>query len=299
MLHHQFSQKEFISILGFLLLLAAGSFLGGNYLAFSRGLNATGTEPMLSKMIQAYHLIPQVYVTDVDRDTLIIGALDGMTASLQDEFSYYVNEAELQDIEETDAHKADFTFFEDRRVGLITVRYLGSAFREQLPELVSAIQKDTPKALIIDLRDVSGGRNDADIALLEALVMNGEILRVVYKNQGDEVVTTDGEASLSMFPTVVLVNNKTGSAAEVVAAALQDHKKATIMGEPTYGKGTMQGLYGFQDGSGLNLTEAKWLRPSGGSVSGVGVLPDQEVMDDPTTEHDEVLETALEFLQAK
>jgi len=91
----------------------------------------------------------------------------------------------------------------------------------------------------------------------------------------------------------VLVNRGTASASEVVAAALRDNNLATIVGETTFGKGTVQEINLFDDGTSLKMTVAQWLSPNDDEIQGVGISPDFRIVDDETTTKDEALEKAL------
>ncbi len=96
---------------------------------------------------------------------------------------------------------------------------------------------------------------------------------------------------------VVIVNDGSASASEVVAEALQDNKRATILGTNTFGKGSVQTIIRLEDGSGLKLTTAKFYAPSGRSISEVGVTPDVIVEDKRSEDGDEQLDTAVEILK--
>jgi len=101
-------------------------------------------------------------------------------------------------------------------------------------------------------------------------------------------------------PLVVLVDGGTASASEIVAGALQDHKRATLIGERTYGKGSVQLVYDLSDASSLHVTVARWLTPNGHSIDGEGLSPDVEILfseDDHANGRDPQFLKAIEFLQ--
>ncbi len=131
------------------------------------------------------------------------------------------------------------------------------------------------KKIILDLRNNTGGYVTAAKDLLSLWIDDQDIL--IQKNHGKvtEVEHTyRGKAKLSNIPTVVLVNNSTASASEIVAGALKDYEKATILGETTFGKGVVQTLFNLDNGSLLKVTTAHWYTPKGTSVSDGGIKPD-------------------------
>jgi carboxyl-terminal processing protease len=103
---------------------------------------------------------------------------------------------------------------------------------------------------------------------------------------------------LANTPTVVLINEGTASASEIVAGALQDYQKATIVGKKSYGKGTVQEFETLKDGSSIRITVAKWYTPNGHSINKEGIKPDVEVgnPDDVKKDGDRQLEEALKIL---
>jgi C-terminal peptidase prc len=185
--------------------------------------------------------------------------------------------------------------------------------------LEAAYSEKSFKGLILDLRDSGGGRvNDAlyvmgwflkkgSVAFLETALQFKQFLQptVVY-------VETGREDYLSVFrniPLVVLVNDRTASASEMIAGALQHHRRAPLIGEQTYGKGSTTNTY-FTDDRRLTLTLSEWMLPDVTSVEGVGITPDFNIGDFPYNEgypecqeecflwEDEGVRTALAYLEA-
>jgi len=150
------------------------------------------------------------------------------------------------------------------------------------------------KALILDLRNNPGGLLDEAIEITDEFIDEGLIVSVKGRdpNETKEYYATKGE--IRDYPLVVIVNKGSASASEVVAEALQDSKRAKILGSKTFGKGSVQTIIRLDDGSGLKLTTAKFYAPSGRSISEIGVTPDIVVEDDKT--FDKPLERAIELL---
>lgn len=129
--------------------------------------------------------------------------------------------------------------------------------------------------VILDLRGNGGGYVSAAQDLL-SLWLDNQILTIQKsKHYGSsDMKTSAGQAILKDMKTIVLVNGSTASASEIVAGALQDYKKATILGEQTYGKGVVQNLFTLSDGSTLKVTTAEWYTPNDRSINNEGITPD-------------------------
>ncbi len=132
--------------------------------------------------------------------------------------------------------------------------------------------------VILDLRGNGGGYVAAAQDLLSLWLDGEDILIQKSKHFDDKVTSTaSGKALLKDMKTVVLVNGSSASASEIVAGALQDYEKATVVGEKTYGKGVVQELFKLSGGSLLKITTAEWYTPLGRSISETGIMPDVEV----------------------
>ena len=167
--------------------------------------------------------------------------------------------------------------------------------RTALLELESQNDKDL-RGVILDLRNNPGGLLGEAIEVVDEFVDQGLIVSVRgrSKEQTREFYATKN-GNFQQYPIVVIVNEGSASASEVVAEALQDSKRATILGTNTFGKGSVQTIIRLEDGSGLKLTTAKFYAPSGRSISEVGVTPD--VIVENTNAKDKQLETAVDLLK--
>jgi carboxyl-terminal processing protease len=127
------------------------------------------------------------------------------------------------------------------------------------------------------------------------------VVSIEYRDKKmNEKLKTSGNAQFPDLPLVVLVNRGSASASEIVAAAIQDLKRGVIMGETSYGKGTVQEVDPLPDGSSLRFTIARWLSPDGRDINKTGVVPDRKVElteDDFTKKYDRQLEEAVKYLQ--
>ncbi len=136
------------------------------------------------------------------------------------------------------------------------------------------------KGLILDLRRNPGGLLDQAIKVGDLFLSNATIVSTIGRDPNSkEIAMTTNRSKFSEFPIVVLLNEFSASASEIVAGALQDNHRAIIMGQRSFGKGSVQSVIKLGDGSGLKLTVARYYTPSGRSIQSEGIIPDIEVED--------------------
>jgi len=168
---------------------------------------------------------------------------------------------------------------EMRKDGIYVIKV--SNFNDDTQGLFEGAVQDVltknPKGLILDLRNNPGGYLETAISMASEWIKEGPVVVEQFNNNRRNENFADGNARLASFPTVVLVNGGSASASEIVAGALRDYKKATIVGENTFGKGSVQTLKDLSDGSSLKITIAKWLTPAGDAINEKGIKPDIEV----------------------
>jgi carboxyl-terminal processing protease len=154
------------------------------------------------------------------------------------------------------------------------------------------------KGIVLDLRDDPGGLLEAAISVSSLWVPEGNTIVQEKGTVGDVTHTATGGDELNGIPTAVLINSGSASASEITAGALHDNKTATLIGEKSYGKGVVQQLINFKDGSELKVTVASWYRPNGQNINKQGITPDQTVKEPTgaTPDNDPQLQAAEAFL---
>jgi carboxyl-terminal processing protease len=152
---------------------------------------------------------------------------------------------------------------------------------------VRALLDDGARGIVLDLRNNPGGLLNEAVSVASVFVEDGEIVSV-QKRGGDRESYDAVDDAFEDVPLVVLVDDGSASASEIVAGAVQDADRGSIVGETTFGKGTVQTIAQFSDGSGAKFTTARYLTPSGDSIEGVGVEPDVEATLDDDEEPVEV-----------
>lgn len=167
----------------------------------------------------------------------------------------------------------------------------------EFAEQVNGLLEKGFGGLILDLRDNGGGELDSAVEVARVFVPSGPIVHVVSAD-GQVNTKSATEAQLDV-PLVVLVNGNTASASEILSGALKDSGVATLVGTQTFGKGLVQGVYLYADGTAMKITEAKYLTPKQNDINGVGIKPDVivELPEDAVT--DVQLERAIAVLEQK
>lgn len=188
----------------------------------------------------------------------------------------------------------------ESNVAVIRLTQFGDDTGKELRDIITGLPAGT-RGIVLDLRNNGGGYMEAAQSIAGFfLPANSPAFSLVdAQGQKEEVPTTGTQ--LTTLPLVVLVNGYSASAAEVVAGALRDNGRATLVGEKTFGKGTIQTLLTYADGSMLRVTIARWFTPKGDSVGDVdgvhnGIVPTQHITDDEATEADEQLQKALSLI---
>lgn len=200
------------------------------------------------------------------------------------------------------------TMLTDEKVGYIYVSSFDEITTSQFNDAITDLEKKNAEGIVIDIRNNGGGRLDTVVAMLNRILSKGLIMYTETKNGMDERYEADDKESYDK-PIVVLINEYSASASEVFAGALKDHKRATIVGTTSYGKGVVQSLLplaGANDGSAIKITTAKYFTPAGNNIDGIGIDPDVEVEYDKEKEvkvgkeiRDNQLQKAIEVLNEK
>jgi carboxyl-terminal processing protease len=178
-------------------------------------------------------------------------------------------------------------------------QFNNETYREFLAASKEILLKN-PRAIILDLRNNPGGYLDSAVEI--ASFWLGDKIITTSKDGSGQTKEYRGQnnPSLGYLETVVLINHGTASGAEIIAGAFQDYKKAILVGEKTFGKGSIQELIPLEDGSALKLTTAYWYTPSGKKINNEGIAPDVEIKlteEDYNQDRDPQLDKALEILK--
>lgn len=163
------------------------------------------------------------------------------------------------------------------KIAVITITRFATDTDAGFKTAVNKVIADGAKGVVLDLRNNPGGFLDSGVKVANEFLKSGLIVEERMKNGEKTSYSADGTGRLTTIPLTVLMNGGSASAAEIVAGALQDNGRAKIVGEQSYGKGSVQEVEEFPDGSALRVTVGKWYTPKGTSISDSGITPDKKV----------------------
>jgi carboxyl-terminal processing protease len=184
-------------------------------------------------------------------------------------------------------------------VAYVRIRLFTGRTALELEDALEELEDLGMTHLIVDLRSNPGGLFDAAIDVSSRFLRDGVIVYQIEKDGTEETFRVTRGPTFLDPPMVLLVDGSTASASEIVAGALQDHGRATLIGERTFGKGSVQEVFDLSDGSSVHITASKWLTPNRHQIDGQGLTPDLEVTtteEDRNQGHDVQLERGIEHL---
>lgn len=163
----------------------------------------------------------------------------------------------------------------DSRLGYIKISNFSEKTGDEFKKMLDDLERQGMKGFVLDMRQNPGGVITSCVAIAQEIVPAGTITSVIKRDGTKEIFTSDLEAA--RFPIVVLLDKNSASASELLSGALQDTKAALVVGETSYGKGSVQTLIPMAHDDGLKLTIAKYYTPNGKCIDGLGITPDVEV----------------------
>jgi carboxyl-terminal processing protease len=193
-----------------------------------------------------------------------------------------------------------------KKLGVVKLGQFSSGAHAEVAQAVRRELKAGAKGIVFDLRDNPGGLVTEAQLVASAFLPNGKIVTTKGRSVPSRTLSATGDPVAPKTPLVVLVNRNSASAAEIVAGALQDRRRAPLIGTRTFGKGVFQEVLNLSNGGALDITAGQYFLPSGrnlggkGTSTGSGLTPDVAATDDPkTVKDDEALDRALSVLAGK
>jgi len=189
-----------------------------------------------------------------------------------------------------------------KTIGKVSLNRFGDTTSQEVEKAVQDLMEKNVDGIIIDVRFNGGGYLDAAVDLASMFMKQGQVVSVARRTGEPTVHYVSGNTIAADVPLVILINEGSASASEILAGALQDSARATVIGKQSFGKGTVQEVFELPGGTSIRITTAKWLTPSGKDLGKEGVTPDIEVdrtIEDIQADKDPQLDAALEFLTKK
>ncbi|MDD3890115.1 MAG: S41 family peptidase, partial [Syntrophomonadaceae bacterium] len=182
------------------------------------------------------------------------------------------------------------------QIGYIRLNQFHSRSAQEMADNLNKLLAEKHiKGLILDLRDNGGGDFDSSISI-SSIFLDGEEVVSVADARGNKNVYRASREKVDI-PMVVLVNGNSASASEILAGALQDNKRALLVGQKTYGKGLVQTVYPLRNGGALKLTTQKYFTPDGTDINEIGINPDYTIENNPESDQDLQLNKATELIK--
>jgi len=187
-------------------------------------------------------------------------------------------------------------------IAIIEINQFGDTTKQEFSKAISDILLERPKGVILDLRYNGGGYLDGAVDIASEFMEKEKVVTIKKRNpEEDEVIYVNGQARMANVPLAVLINKGSASASEIVAGAIQDNNRGKVIGENSFGKGTVQTVENLVGGSSLRVTIAKWFTPNDQNINETGIKPDIVVergVEDLEANKDPQLEKALEYLKS-
>lgn len=189
---------------------------------------------------------------------------------------------------------------QDNSIGYIQLSRFSGESSNEVGAALQDLQAQGATRFILDLRQNGGGLRDAAVDVVDHFLSEGPVLYLQSQNDGERVFNATDETIAPSEPLVVLIDGGTASASEIVAGALKDRGRASLIGSKTFGKGSVQLVFDLSDGSSVHVTSARWLTPNRHQIDQSGLEPDvlvEVTQEDIDNGRDPVLEHAIKFLQ--
>lgn len=192
-------------------------------------------------------------------------------------------------------------FLEDDTIAHMRIAQFGSDTEREIRTTLQRVTNGKTKGIILDLRNNPGGFLDVAVNIASMMLPKDTVVLIEEDGQGNQKkLFTDGGDRLSAIPTVVLINEGSASAAEILAGALRDHRtNVVLIGEKSFGKGSVQELIPLPQETSMKVTVAKWLTPKGHQINEIGITPDHVIAlteEDRDSGRDSQLEKAQEII---
>lgn len=191
---------------------------------------------------------------------------------------------------------------QENNIGYVRLTVFGEKAKDEVSKSINDLKAQGAKAIIFDLRSNPGGYLQSAIDVASQFIKDGVVAYERGKNGEEQTFTASGNGVWTDLPLVVMIDKGSASASEIVSGAIQDRKRAILLGDTSYGKGSVQSVHELSDKSSIHVTIAEWLTPNKTQISGRGLTPDVQVSissDDAKAGNDTQLQAAIKYLKDK
>lgn len=291
--------------------------LSGHLEGIGAQLTQSGTSvlvvsPLKGSPAEAAGLLPQDWIVQVDGKDVASQSLEEIVAKIRGKKGTSVTVGVIRKNAEDiismsiirDSITVPSTEYEIKHgtggdIGYLAINQFGDSTVQEVRDILDGVDASKLKGFIIDLRFNGGGYLDGAVDLVSMFQKDGLVVSVQGRGTALESHPVTGNVILPDIPLVVLINEGSASASEITAGALQDNRRAAIIGVKSFGKGTVQEVIPLQAGTSLRVTVAHWLTPGGRNLSKEGVMPDfvvERTREQILAKKDPQLEKAMEML---
>jgi carboxyl-terminal processing protease len=190
----------------------------------------------------------------------------------------------------------------DGDIGYVKINSFGDKTTNDLRDQLRALMDQNPRGLVLDLRGNPGGYLSTAIDVVSQFIGEGVVMRERFGDGTEKTYQAESGGLATTIPLVVLIDKGSASASEIVAGAIQDRQRGTLVGETSYGKGSVQSPYELQNDGAIRVTIARWLTPNGNWIHKTGIVPDIEAVrteEDRQANRDPQLDKAVEILTSQ
>lgn len=285
---------------------ALGNYVGiGIYMGLDKEGNVVIVSPIKQTPAEEAGLKSGDIIVEVDGENVIGQSSEVISNKIKGEAGTKVKikiarENEYKDFEierkEIKVYHVESEMLENN-IGYLSLLTFDDGCADEFKQKYEELKKQGAQKLIIDLRYNTGGIVDESLEILDLILPKDKNLLITVDSDGNKDITKSENDDTIDMEIVVLANEYTASASEILIGALRDHDKATIVGTTTFGKGVIQNVYMLSDGSVLKLTTNEYFTPNESKIHKVGIEPDEEVELDEESEEDTQLKKAIEILK--
>ena len=285
---------------------ALGNYVGiGIYMSVDENNNVVIVSPIKDTPAEIAGLKSGDVIVNVDDENVLGVSSDIVSSKIKGEEGTKVKITVLRDSEYLDfeierkaikVYHVETEMLENN-IGYISLLTFDEGCAEELKNGYEKLKSEGAQKIILDLRNNTGGLVDEALSIADMILPKNDKILITVDSQGNKEESISQSDPIINCDLVVLVNEYSASASEILVGALKDHQKAKVIGKTTYGKGVIQSVFMLNDGSALKLTVNEYFTPNETKINKVGITPDYEIDINTETEDDEQLNKAIELLK--